>query len=85
MLKTVEGTLDPEGKIRFQEELHLTRSQRVLVTLLEEPDATETDDTTDEAARLRKLLASPKWRNRPIGAADELEALVEALRNEWDV
>lgn len=84
MLRTIEGTLDPEGTIRFHEHVHLTHSQRVLVTLLEEPEATETNGAADEAARLRALLASPTWINRPYGTAEELESLVEELRNEWD-
>lgn len=84
MLRTIEGTLDPEGTIRFHEQVYLTHSQRVLVTLLEEQEATESDESADGAARLRALLASSKWINRPYGAADELEALVEDLRNEWD-
>ncbi len=84
MLRTVEGTLDPEGTIRFHEHVQLTHSQRVLVTLLEEKEATETDESADGAAQLRALLASPMWINRPWGAADELASLVEELRNEWD-
>jgi len=84
MLKTVEGTLDPEGTIHFHEQLRLTRRQRVLVTLLEEGDDVTVDDEPDSWERLLSLLASPEFRNRPMGSAEELEALVEQNRNGWD-
>ncbi len=83
MLKTIEATLDPEGTIRFKEQLHLTRPQRVLVTLLEEESAAP-DDEAGSVARMLALLATPAFRDRPVGSAEELEATVEQNRNAWD-
>jgi hypothetical protein len=83
MLKTLEGTLDPDGAIRFREKIRLTRSQRVLVTLLEEDDAAG-DEPENGYTRLRVLLAAPEFRDRPYGSAEELENRVEQIRNEWE-
>jgi len=83
MLKTVEATLDPEGTIRFKERIRLTRPQRVLVTLLEEESAPP-DDEEGSVARMLALLAAPAFRDRPVGSAAELEAIVEQNRNAWD-
>lgn len=83
MLKTLEATLEPEGTIHFREKVRLTRSQRVLVTLLEE-DSAASDDEPGSVARMLALLASPAFRNRPFGSAKEVEATVEQNRNAWD-
>jgi hypothetical protein len=83
MLRTVEGTLDPEGRIRFREQLNLTRSQRVLVTLLDEESAAEGDQTGNSKSLLA-LLVAPEFRDRPTGSPEALEAVVEQNRNAWD-
>lgn len=82
MLRTLEGTIDPEGKVRFRETAHLTRPQRVLVTLLEE-EATPASDP-GSGSQLLALLNTPAFQDRPFGSADELEATVEANRVTWD-
>ena len=84
MLKTLEATLEPEGTIRFREQLHLTRPQRVLVTLLEDESASVTDEM-GSVAQMLALLATPTFRNRQVGSAEELEAIVEHNRNDWSV
>ena len=83
MLRTLEGTIDPEGNVRFRETVHLTRPQRVLVTLLEGDDATPASDP-GSANQLLALLNTPAFQDRPFGSADELEATVEANRAAWD-
>ena len=83
MLTTLEGTLDPEGTIRFRETLRLTRPRRVLVTLLDD-EAAAADKDDGGLASLRSLLAAPEFQNRPYGAAAELEAFVDQTRNAWD-
>jgi hypothetical protein len=83
MLKTLEGTLDPQGKIRFDEEFELVRPQRVLVTLLDNDTPFERPGPAS-LADLRAFMASPAFRNRPTGSAEALEALVEQTRNAWE-
>ena len=80
MLKTLEATIDPEGRIRFREKIRLTRSQRVLVTLLDEENAPAGDDEGG-VARMLALLSAPDFRARPFGSAAELEAMVEQNRS----
>ena len=83
MLKTLEATIDPEGRIRFREKIRLTRPQRVLVTLLDEENAPAGDDEGG-VTRMLALLSAPDFRDRPFGSAAELEAMVEQNRNAWD-
>lgn len=83
MPRTVEATLDPKGTIHFREDLNLTRSQRVLVTLLED-DAEMSGKSNGDVAHLLSLLAEPAFRDRPFGSAKDLEAMVEQNRNHWD-
>ena len=42
MLKTVEATIETNGKVHLIEPLHLTHSCRAIVTIMEEPDVSET-------------------------------------------
>ena len=36
------------------------------------------------AAAALALLATPRFRNGPVGAADEVQQRIEALRQDWD-
>lgn len=83
MLKTLEGTLDLQGNVRFREAVQLTRPQRVLVTLLEEDDTTQFGEP-GSVDQLLALLAAPPFSDRPYGLAAELEATVESNRSAWD-
>jgi hypothetical protein len=83
MLKTLEGTLDPEGTITFREQLHLTKAQRVLVTLLGDEDAS-TNGEGGDVSRVLALLARPEFRDRPVGDALALETAVVLNRDAWD-
>ncbi len=82
MLRTLEGTLDPEGIVRFRESVQLTRPQRVLVTLLE--DDTLPASEPGSVDQLLSLLATPVFSGRPYGMAKELEATVQSNRSAWD-
>ncbi len=42
MLKVVEATVETDGRIHLLESLHVGRSCRAIVTILEEPDVPET-------------------------------------------
>jgi len=83
MLTTLEGTLDPGGTIRFREKLRLTGPRRVLVTLLDDETLAAGEDSANVDS-LQALLASPEFQNRPIGSAEDLEALVTQNRDAWD-
>ena len=43
MLQTIEATINPKGIIRFSEDIHITKSLHVLVTILE-PSLEEHED-----------------------------------------
>jgi len=63
MLKTVEGILEKDGRLRLLEKLNLRRARRVLVTLLEEESEEETPDVADTAL-LSEAALGEDW-NRP--------------------
>ena len=54
MLRTIEATLDAEGRLHFREPVQLRRSHHVLVTLLDEPSA-------DEALLLAEPALAEDW------------------------
>jgi hypothetical protein len=84
MLRTLEATLDPAGKIQFVEDVKLTRRQRVLVTLLED-DLVESQPETQAGniKQLLDLLALPRFRRRPYGSPKAMEATIHENRNGW--
>jgi hypothetical protein len=57
MIRTVEAVVDEQGQVRLTEPLHLTRSQRALVTILDEDPAPEVDET----ARLSEMALAEDW------------------------
>jgi hypothetical protein len=57
MIRTVEAVVDEQGHVRLTEAVRLTRSQRALVTILDEDPAPEVDET----ARLSELALAEDW------------------------
>ena len=57
MIRTVEAVVDEQGHVRLTESVRLTRSQRALVTILDEDPAPEVDET----ARLSELALAEDW------------------------
>ena len=57
MIRTVEAVVDAQGQVRLAEPVRLTRSQRALVTILDEDPAPEVDET----ARLSELALAEDW------------------------
>jgi len=57
MLKSVEATIGPDGKVRLREPVRLARACRAIVTIIEEPDVAET-------SLLSEKSLSEDW-NRP--------------------
>lgn len=61
MLKTVEGILERDGRLRLREKMRFSRVRRVLVTFLDdESDATESQNSSI----LSESTLSTDW-NRP--------------------
>ena len=60
MIKTVEAVIDEQGRIRLLEPVAVARSQRALVTILEEEPAPD----PHEIARLSESALAEDW-NRP--------------------
>jgi len=42
MLKSVEATIETDGRVRLLEPIHLTHSCRAIVTIMDEPETPET-------------------------------------------
>ena len=57
MIRTVEAVVDEQGHVRLTEPVRLARSQRALVTILDEDPAPE----VDESARLSELALAEDW------------------------
>ena len=49
MLRTIEATLDEDGRLHFREEVELRGTHRVLVTLLDESGVDETSLLSEPA------------------------------------
>ena len=57
MLKSVNATIDADGEIHLRETVHLPHACRAIVTIIEEPDISET-------ALLSEAALGEDW-NRP--------------------
>ena len=57
MIRTVEAVVNEQGHVRLAEPVRLTRSQRALVTILDEDPAPEIDET----AKLSELALAEDW------------------------
>jgi hypothetical protein len=85
MLRTLEATLDPAGRVRFSEEVRLTRSHRVLVTLLDDELATGLYAGQEgNLNQVLTLLASPEFRRRSYGNPEAMEAQIQENRSAWE-
>ncbi len=85
MLQTIEVEIDPSGHIHPLETLSFIPAGRAYLTLLPSPDK-EFGTPTDEdrsAAKALELLASPRFSQRPVALADEVQRRIDELRNDW--
>lgn len=80
MLHTIEVEIDQNGHIHPLEPLPFRSSGRAYLTLLNSGS-----DTSDKGSGLRalRLLASPRYANRPKADPEEVMNRIEALRNDW--
>jgi hypothetical protein len=60
MIKTVEAVIDDQGRVRLLEPVRIARTQRALVTILEEEPAPELQEIT----LLSESALAEDW-NRP--------------------
>jgi len=49
MLRSIEATIDSHGKVRLNEPVHLVRPCRAIVTIIEEPELSETALLSEES------------------------------------
>lgn len=82
MLQTIEVEIDANGHIHPLEPLSFTPFGRAYLTLL--PAVANTNQlASGSAAQALKLLASPRFANRPVADLDEVQQRINNLRNEW--
>lgn len=49
MLRSVEATIERDGQVHLTEPLHLSRTCRAIVTIIEDPDVSDTALLSDPA------------------------------------
>lgn len=90
---TVHATLQPNGQVQPPPALARGTPVPVLVTILEpvpqagQPTSDEPEaigHTLGSIAALRALLASPPFLALPAADPHEVEARIEAQRNDWN-
>ena len=59
MLRTIEATIDKDGRVHLQQKIQLTEAHRALVTILDEPAY-----LVAETALLSEAVLAEDW-NRP--------------------
>jgi len=84
MLQTIEIEIDASGRIHSLEPLTFTPSGRALLTLLDQPVIPRDTPLAGRAGDILALLASPRFANRPVASAEEVERRIAERRNEWD-
>lgn len=87
MLKTIHVEIDRTGHIHSLETIPFKLEGRALLTLLES-DTNERDAATAEikgnASRALRLLASPRFQQRPTANLEEIQRHITAIRDEWN-
>ncbi|WP_338416048.1 hypothetical protein [uncultured Sphaerotilus sp.] len=92
---TVHATLQPNGLVQLPPSLAKGRPVHVLVTILEpEPDVAQSLPDAEamepvvagkgSVAATLALLRSPEFRAISKADPQEVEARIQALRNDWD-
>ena len=85
MLQTIEVEIDPSGHIHPLETLSFIPSGRAYLTLLPPTDNEFRTPIAGDgsAANALKLLASPRFAQRPVALSDEVQQRISELRNDW--
>ncbi|MFA7241804.1 MAG: hypothetical protein WC091_16960 [Sulfuricellaceae bacterium] len=82
MLQTIEVEIDPSGRIHPLEPLSFVPSGRAYLTLLPASDK-QSSLESGSAAQALKLLASPRFVQRPAANPVEVQQRIDDLRNDW--
>jgi hypothetical protein len=84
MLQTIEVEIDPSGRIHPLEPLSFVPSGRAYLTLLPASDKQSSPTIENSsAAQALKLLASPRFAQRPAANPAEVQQRIDDLRNDW--
>lgn len=85
MLQTIEVEIDPSGHIHPLETLSFIPSGRAYLTLLPSPDKKQLPGVAEDhsAAKALELLASPRFAQRPVARANEVQQRINELCNNW--
>jgi hypothetical protein len=84
MLQAIEVIVEPGGTIRPLDELHVTVPTRAVLTLLA-PATTPLDEPEPgNGVAILTLLKTPRFAQRPLADAAEVEQRIKDLRNDWD-
>jgi hypothetical protein len=82
MLDRLEAVVDIHGNVRLIEPLQLSKPQRAIVTLLNEPG--ESGYPKGTAAELLKFLHENRLPKNLRPSAEEIEAQITEARESWD-
>jgi hypothetical protein len=89
MLRTYEATLHPNGMLSFRNDVSLRGTYRVLVTILDEAEASAEPQAADtltlgDVRRTLQLLRSPAYQRRAYGSVAKMDMVIRENRDGWD-
>ena len=82
MLDRLEAVVDINGNVRLLEPLQLSKPQRAIVTLLNEPS--ELPNRKGTAADLLQFLKENRLPQNSRPSAEEIEAQITEARESWE-
>jgi len=85
MLQTIEVEIDNAGRIHPLEPLTFAPSGRAYLTLLSASGKEQNSALIENssAAQALKLLASPRFAQRPTASPAKVQQRIDELRNDW--
>ncbi len=85
MLQTIEVEIDHSGRIHPLEPLSFVPSGRAYLTLLPASEQHPTSPAAENssAEQALKMLASPRFAQRPSATSVEVQQRIDELRNDW--
>ncbi len=89
MLQTHEATLHPNGMLSFRNDVALKGTHRVLVTILDEAEASVKPQAAGalpvgDVRRTLQLLSSREFQSRAFGSVASMEMVIRENREAWD-
>ena len=80
MFQTLEATLDPQGKVHFNEDVHLKGVRRVLITVMEPAESSDSPEQGNTASVLA-FLGQNRLPDAMRLTAEQIEDQIQAERN----